>query len=31
MAGGQASFLVDRGTTVEVDPLGQVLAKPFER
>lgn len=31
MQHGRASFLVERGTTVEVDPLGQILAKPFER
>ena len=31
MPGGRTSFLVDRGTTVQVDPLGQVLASPFER
>jgi aminopeptidase N len=31
MQGGRASFLVERGTTVEVDPLGQVLAKSSER
>jgi aminopeptidase N len=30
MQGGRASFLVERGTRVEVDPLGQILAKPFE-
>jgi aminopeptidase N len=28
MAGGRASFLVDRGAKVEIDPLGQVLAQP---
>ncbi len=28
MVGGGASFWVKRSTTVEVDPLGQVLAKP---
>jgi aminopeptidase N len=28
MAGGRASILVERGTTVEVDPLGYVLARP---
>jgi aminopeptidase N len=28
MAGGRASILVDHGTTVEVDPLGYVLAGP---
>jgi aminopeptidase N len=28
MAGGRASILVDRGATVEVDPLGRVLAQP---
>jgi len=27
MAGGRASFLVDPGVTVEVDPLGRVLAR----
>ena len=27
MAGGRASILVDRGVTVEVDPLGRILAK----
>jgi aminopeptidase N len=25
---GRASFLVERGTTVEVDPLGKILARP---
>ena len=28
MEGGRASILVDRGSTVEIDPLGQVLAQP---
>jgi aminopeptidase N len=28
MVGGRASFWVQRSTTVEVDPLGQVLANP---
>ena len=28
MVGGRASFWVKRSTTIEVDPLGQVLAKP---
>jgi aminopeptidase N len=28
MAGGRASFLVDRGANVEIDPLGQILAQP---
>jgi aminopeptidase N len=28
MAGGRASILVERGTTVKVDPYGQVLAQP---
>ncbi len=31
MPGGRGSFLVESGSEVEVDPLGQVLAKPFER
>jgi len=31
MPGGRASFLVERGTTVEIDPDGRVLAKPLER
>ncbi len=31
MPNGRASFLVERGTTVEVDPLGQVLASSSER
>jgi hypothetical protein len=31
MPGGRASILVERGTTVEIDPLGQVLARPLER
>ena len=31
MPGGRASFLVERGTSVEVDPLGQVLASSLER
>jgi hypothetical protein len=31
MPNGRASFLVERGTSVEVDPLGQVLASSFER
>ena len=30
MAGGRASILVDRGATVEIDPLGQVLARPVD-
>ncbi len=30
MTGGRASFLVDLGATVEVDPLGQVLAHPAD-
>jgi len=30
MTGGRASFLVERDTTVEVDPLGQVLAKSHD-
>ena len=29
MAGGRASFLVDRGVTVEIDPLGYVLGGPL--
>jgi aminopeptidase N len=28
MTGGRASFLVDRGATVEIDPDGRVLARP---
>ncbi len=28
MARGRASILVDRGATVEIDPLGQILAQP---
>lgn len=31
MSEGRASFLVERGTTVRVDPLGQILALPYER
>jgi aminopeptidase N len=31
MPGGRASFLVERGTNVVVDPLGQVLASSLER
>jgi hypothetical protein len=31
MDGGRASFLVDRGVTVEVDPLGRVLASSSNR
>ena len=30
MTGGRASILVDRGATVEVDPLGYVLARPVD-
>jgi len=30
MTGGRASFLVDPGVTVEVDPLGRVLARPVD-
>lgn len=30
MTGGRASFLVDSGVTVEVDPLGRVLARPVD-
>ena len=30
MAGGRASIVVDRGATVEIDPLGQVLARPVD-
>ena len=30
MTGGRASFLVDRGATVEVDPLGRILAGPVD-
>ncbi len=30
MAGGRASFLVDRGAPVEVDPLGRVLTQPID-
>jgi aminopeptidase N len=30
MPGGRASFIVERGDSVEVDPLGQVLAQPIE-
>jgi aminopeptidase N len=31
MTGGRATLVVERGTTVEIDPLGQVLARPAER
>jgi hypothetical protein len=31
MPGGRASFLVELGTTVEIDPDGRVLAAPSER
>jgi aminopeptidase N len=31
MPGGRASILVERGTTLEVDPLGRVLAQPSGR
>jgi aminopeptidase N len=30
MTGGRASFIVDRGATVEVDPLGRILAGPVD-
>ena len=30
MARGRASFLVDHGATVEIDPLGRVLARPVD-
>ena len=29
MTGGRASILVDRGATVEIDPLGYVLGGPI--
>jgi aminopeptidase N len=31
MPGGRASFLVERGTVIEIDPDGRILAQPLER
>jgi aminopeptidase N len=31
MTAGRATLVVEHGTTIEVDPLGQILASPFER
>jgi aminopeptidase N len=31
MTGGRATLVVERGTTVEIDPLGQILARPADR
>jgi len=31
MTGGRATLVVERGTTVEVDPLGHILASPSDR